>query len=335
MARITFVLTTGKNPQTWDIPYRMIMADKPGHGKKFINYYQGEDSIYQEDVEGKNKDIKPSEIPLFEFNSGTNRTELSVDESNKNLVMYLKTHPWFGKKYTITSDTIESEKLLESYESKEKAIGMVKHVSDLETRAKAMVAFGIQALHFEVKVAEAKLKQTAFENPEFIIKKLSGVDFESQYIAAQAFIEGIVKNNMGHTMVVWGDTEQPLLTLAVGETGNIKLGEFLNNGSELALTTMQTIASKLGIGETKPIIETPNTASILSEKDAEIERLKQALEAANKGAVQELVPTPVKEETETTMTLEQAMEAYVKKFGKEPGPTVKNDLEWILKKLEE
>ncbi|EHQ41541.1 hypothetical protein [Myroides odoratus] len=342
MAKIVFVLTTGRTPQTWDLPYINIMADKPGSGKKFINYYPGENSIYKEDVEGKNKDIKPSEIPLFEFNSATNKTELTVDDSNTNLLMYLKAHPWFGRKYEITSETIESEKLLKGYELKEKAIDLVKHVSDLETRSKAMVVFGIQALHFEVKVAEAKLKQLAFEKPEFIIGKLSGVDYESQFISAQAYIQGIVKNNMGHTMVVWGDTEQSILTLAAGETGNIKLGNFLNNGSDQALITMQTIAQKLGIGDepkTQTASAPTNTISEkeLKAKDDEIAELRAALEAANKGSVHELNPPVVdsNKDAKVEMTLEEATAKYIEKFNKEPGPTVKGDLEWILKKLKE
>ena len=339
MAKIIFVLTTGRTPQTWDLPHINIMANKPGAGKKFINYYPGEDSIYKEDVEGKNKDIKPSEIPLFEFNSATNKTELTVDESNTNLIMYLKAHPWFGRKYDITSETIESEKLLKGYELKEKAIDLVKHVSDLETKSKAMVVFGIQALHFEVKVAEAKLKQLAFEKPEFIIGKLSGVDYESQFISAQAYIQGIVKNNMGHTMVIWGDTEQPILTLAAGETGNIKLGNFLNNGSDQALITMQTIAQKLGIGiqqEEQPSVNAVSEKE-LQAKDDEIAQLKAQLEAATKGSVQEINTPSTQAETtnKVEMTLEEAQAKYFEKYQKEPGPAHKNNLEWLKSKLQD
>lgn len=342
-----FVLTKeGYAPETWELPFNNIMAIKPGTGqKKFIGYYPGEDSVFKEDIEKVNKELKPMEIPVFEFNKATNRTQLTVENSNTNLITYLKLHPWFNKKYTITSDEIESQKVVDEYELKFKAATLVRSDDDLELRSKALVVFGLQAIHYDIATAKAKLQVEADKQPDFVINKLSGVDFESQYISAQAYVKGIVKNNHGQTAVIWGDTENVILLLAVGEIGNIKLGEFLNSNTDQSITTLQTIAQKLGVGvksdAPKNTIDTSvkdaEIAALTEQsnyKDAEIERLKAALEAANNGSLHELTTTDTTDvNPDSEMTLEEATEKYIEKFGKEPGPTVKGDLEWILKKL--
>lgn len=353
MAQIIFRLIGNKQPQSWTLPIQGATAIKPGTKQaKLINYYKGNDSIFTEDVLAVNKEAQPSRIPAFYKNDITGRTELKVDESDVNLIQLLKSHSWYEKRYEIYSLEKESENALAEYDLKLKAAELVSNLEDLELRSKAMVVFGINAMQWQISVANHKLKELAFNDPMKVISKLESIDFEAQYIAAKAYVEGVVRNNSGQTKVIWADTEETIINLAVGEVGNIKLGEFLNSNTDQSLATMQTIAQKLGIGSTDKSSAPVNSvsekelrakedqiaklaaesANKLQEKEKEIAQLKAALEAAKQGGVQEIVQ---EQDPKVAMTLEEATAKYVEKFGKEPGPNVKNDLEWILRKLSE
>ncbi len=337
---VVFVLITGLNPESWTLPTKGVMTKDASGQLKHIGYFPGQESVFVEEVYKTNKELKPTKVPSFSLNLMNGKTELRVNSANKALVDYLKIHPWFGKKYTITSTEIESEKALAGYELKEKALELAKCETDLEIRSKAMVVFGIEALHWQVKVAESKLKGLAFEKPETVIKKLSAIDYETQYIAAQSYVQGIVKNNSGQTKVVWADTEQTILNLAVGEIANIKLGEFLHSKENGALETLQTIYEKLG-GNSPKKANSEKLAQLdelakakISDQEAEIARLKQELEESKKNSVKELGVDDVVLGSGGggEMTLEEAQEAYQRKIGDLP-PRFKNDLEWILSKL--
>lgn len=356
MAQIIFRLIGNRQPQSWTLPISGATAIKPGTKQsKLINYYKGNDSIFTEDILAQNKEIKPSKIPAFYKNDITGKTELKVNETDTNLILLLKSHSWFGKKYEIYSLEKESENALAEYDLKLKAAGLVNELDDLELRSKAMVVFGIHAMQWQTSVANHKLKELAFNDPKKVISKLESIDFESQYIAAKAYIEGVVRNNSGQTKVIWADTEETIINLAVGELGNIKLGEFLNSNSDQSLSTMQAIAQKLGIG-TQQEEQTPvntisekelrakdaklaeleiESASKLQAKDDEIAQLKAQLEAANKGSVQEINTPSTQTETanKAEMTLEEAQAKYFEKYQKEPGPAHKNNLEWLKSKL--
>ncbi|QQU04235.1 hypothetical protein [Myroides odoratus] len=335
----TFVLLKG-SPTSWSVKQNGLMIEKKGVGLKFAAYYPGQDSIFVEDI--KNKDLKPQLIPAFEFNPSTNKTELTVPNTDVNLITLLKLHPHYGKKFEIFSEEIESERALSKYNNIEKALKLIESANDLEVRAKGVVVLGVDAMHYLPTVAIAKLKELAFSNPTQVISKIEGMDYESQFIAAKAFIDKIVKTNLGHTAVVWSDTENLILTLGTGEIGVEKLARLLSQNNEQSYNMLQIISQKLGIG-TQQEEQTPsvpvNTVSEkeLQAKDDEIAKLRAELEAANKGSVHEInTPSTQAEATnKVEMTLEEATAKYIEKFNKEPGPTVKGDLEWILKKLKE
>ncbi|MDR2223562.1 MAG: hypothetical protein LBE34_12660 [Flavobacteriaceae bacterium] len=337
----TFVLLKG-NPTSWSVKQNGLMIEKKGVGLKFAAYFPGQDSIFVEDI--KNKDLKPQLIPAFEFNPSTNKTELTIPNTDVNLITLLKLHPHYGKKFEVFSEEIESERALSKYNNIEKALKLLESANDLEVKAKGVVVLGVDAMHYVPSVAMSKMKEVAFNNPTQVISKIEGIDYESQFIAAKAFIERIIKTNIGHTAVVWSDTENIITTLGTGEIGVEKLGRLLAQSNEQSYNMLQIISQKLGF-ETQSEAQTQSAPvndvsdQELKEKDAEIEKLKAELEAVKQKSIQEINPPTQTESTEQTvtdeMTLEEATEKYIEKFGKEPGPTVKNDLEWILKKLKE
>ncbi|MGS4345082.1 hypothetical protein ACKUSY_05620 [Myroides odoratus] len=332
----TFVLLKG-SPTSWSVKQNGLMIEKKGVGLKFAAYYPGQDSIFVEDI--KNKDLKPQLIPAFEFNPSTNKTELTVPNTDVNLITLLKLHPHYGKKFEIFSEEIESERALSKYNNIEKALKLIESANDLEVRAKGVVVLGVDAMHYLPTVAMAKLKELAFSNPTQVISKIEGMDYESQFIAAKAFIDKIVKTNLGHTAVVWSDTENLILTLGTGEIGVEKLARLLSQNNEQSYNMLQIISQKLGIGtqqEEQPSVNAVSEKE-LQAKDDEIAQLKAQLEAATKGSVQEINTPSTQAETanKAEMTLEEAQAKYFEKYQKEPGPAHKNNLEWLKSKLQD
>jgi hypothetical protein len=338
----TFVLIKG-NPTSWNVKQKGLMIEKPNEGLKFAAYYPGHDSIYVEDI--KNKDIVASLIPSFEFNPSSNRTELTVPNSDVNLIKLLKLHPHYGKKFEIFSEELESTKALSKYNQIEKALEYIKSDNDLEIRAKGVVVLGVDAIHYLPSVSLAKLKEKAFSNPEVVISKINGIDYEAQFISAQAYIQGVVKNNLGHTAIVWGDSENMISPLGTGEIGNEKLGRILAQNNEQSASMLQVIAQKLGVDSNTTIADTSKDDFLIKEKDAEIKRLQEQIsqketDTSKDDLIAQLqaqlaeVSKGGNEETSGDLTLEDAQAKYLEKFGKEVGPRFKNDIDWIKAELD-
>lgn len=345
----TIFVLKGKSPQSWGLKSKGLMIDKPGFGLKHAGYFPGQDSIFVEDIHAKNKDLKPQEVPDFTFNPATNKTELVVNNSDKNLIELLTKHPWYSKRYEIFSEEIESEKALAQFELKEKALGLLKTTNSIEIKSMAMVVFGYDAYGWVENTALSKLKQLAFESPKKIIEKLESKDFESHYIASMAYILGIVKNSIGQNTVVWTSNEQTILSVAKGENGNEKLGDFLASKTNESHATLQEIYSRIeqknsGISafsnqEVAGVVLEKDAAlakkdQVISEKDAEIERLKAMLSNQNledEGKVNEVSNVDGPKES----TIEDLHQIYLNKFNTEVPNRFKNDRDWILTKINE
>ncbi|MCP1996654.1 hypothetical protein [Flavobacterium sp. HSC-61S13] len=344
----TFVLILDIKPQSWSPKQYDLMIEKPGEGLKFIGYYPGQTDIYEEDILKKNKDAQKSLVPPFEFNNGTNRTELVVKNSNVALIKWLTSHPDYDKKFSIFSEELESEKALASFENKEKALALINKEDINELRAIAMLIFGYDAYNWTEVHAKSKLKALAFNDPDKIISKIVKADYQSQYIASMAYIVGVVKNNIGHTAVIWTDNEQAIINVAVGENGNEKLGNLLASDSDNARNTLQEISTRIDAKTKQSIGLIKNDSSaILSQKDAtinakdqelankdrEIEELRQLLKnnaaLASTGTITESVTTPM------ALSLDQAQALYLEKKGVAAPVNKKNDLTWLLDKINE
>jgi hypothetical protein len=341
MAKVIFRLTIeGKTPSTWEIPQTNVMGLKEGKGKKFIDYYPGEDSCFVEDIQAKNKDLRPSKVPLFQYNYQTKQTELSVDETNLSLINYLKTHPWFGVKFKLFSKQKEAEESLAEYQNVEKALELIKESDELKVKAISMAVFGLQSFYKTYTQCAAELKAKAIKDPIVIIQAMEAPNYETKYVSGLAFVSGIIKLNPTHTAIIWDDNDGVILHVAQGENGLDKLTNFLTNETKEAQVLLQEFNTRLERKE-RMVSRSEDADKALSEKDAEIAELKRQL--AESKAVKVEAPTVTESKEDATdgpaereiSTLEQLRLDYKAKFEKEVPIRYKNDEVWIAKELAE
>lgn len=233
--KVIFRLTIeGKTPSTWELPQTNVMGIKEGKGKKFIDYYPGEDSCFVEDIQAKNKDLKPAKVPLFQFNSQSRQTELAVEESNLALINYLKTHPWFGIKFNVFSKEKEAKESLAEFENVEKALELIKESDEIKIKAIAMAVFGLSSFYKTEYQCAAELKAKAIKDPKVIIDAMTAPNYETKFVAGLALVSDVIKINTTHTAIVWKDNDGVILHIAQGENGLDKLTNFLTNESREA-----------------------------------------------------------------------------------------------------
>ena len=248
MAKVIFRLNLqGKTPSTWAIPQSNVMARKDDKGNKFIDYYPGQDSCFVEDIQAKNKDLRPSKVPLFEYSVSSKQTELAVDEQNVALIRYLKTHPWFGVKYSIFSKDGQAKKDLTEFENVEKALELIKESDELKVQAISMAIFGLSSFNKSYTQCAAELKAKAIREPLVIIQAMEATNYETKYVSGLAFVSNIIKLNPTHTAIVWADSsEGVILHVAQGENGLDKLTNFLTNESKEAQVLKVALKDKEG-----------------------------------------------------------------------------------------
>lgn len=348
---VVFRLTVGDlTPSSWELPQRNVMGEKKGVGQKFINYYPGEDSVFDEDIYAKNKDIKSQRVPTFTFNKASGKTELEVEESNVALITYLKTHPWFGKNYEIFSTEETAKGDLKRFDNVEKALNLVSESDTTKTKAIAMAIFGLASFYKTETQCAAELKAQAVRDPDEIIRAMEATDYETKYLAGLALVSGELEVNNTHTALVWKDTQGVILHIAQGENGLDKLSRFLRNNSKESEVLLQELESRLNQKSNKK-------QDILKAKDEEIAQLRAMLDKANSAQVQIAAPGIVVDPTipgtndadgnlegedgekieVTPENIKSLLQKATTKYEKQTGGAVptryKNDLDWINSKL--
>jgi len=325
----------GISPVGWQLPLKDVLIEKVGtsgasEGLKKVKYVPGVKTYFAEDIDGS---LKPVSIWF-------DRGMLSVPKVDIVKNALLKAHPWFNKKYEITSKALEDSRKLEVLRVKGTARKLIEESDKERLRAIALALFGAAAFSWEAPTCELELLQYAERNPEGLTKELAGKDYESRYLSALAFEKGIVKTNVGKTAVQWNDsTEGVILRLAKGEKGINQLGVLLSDRSESSDIIIQSIGERLEKLETKTksisdkdIISAKDKE--LSAKDKKIADLMAKLEKANKPEGDKNLGTNEVEEANTSpMSLEEAQAEYKKVFKKDVANSKKNDLPWIISKL--
>lgn len=241
---ITFRLLGENKPTSWSLG--RALAVKEGEGQKFMNYYPGSKSIWEED---NLKYPVPPEKVYLEYNDILTdpATEIVVPESNKLLIEYLKTHPFYEKRYAIHSKEAVAENKVKSYDEIEKALSLIKETNKFKIQAMALAILGEVAYGLSVVECSAQLKEKAIKSAEQVIKAFESENYENKYLSALAFFSGIVKENNVNSAVVWNDAEQGvILYLAKGEKGINKLAELLSVSSDESRLVIQEIGIRLG-----------------------------------------------------------------------------------------
>ena len=336
MGKIIFALNEdGKTPSSWTIPQESVMAEKNDAGMKFINYYKGADTCFVEDI--TNKDLKPSKVPDFEFNTELNKTILEVDDTNLALLRYLKMHSWFGLRFVIYSNETEANSKLSQYEKVEKALELIKESDDIKIKAIALAILDLGYFYKTSTECLADLKSKAFNQPDLVIAEMEADDYQNKYVSALAFASGIIKNNMTNTAVVWSDNDGVIIHVAQGENGLNKLTEFLKRSTAESEVLLQEFQSRFDRSSNNKVNSSDTSSAQLKTND-DIKALKKMLANATlpKTVEYKEEETDVTDSTPidySTKTVEELQKLYVDIICKELPVRYKNDKIWITKEL--
>lgn len=333
--QIVFRLTEKKTPASWCISGGF--AIKEGKGRKLINYYPGSDSHF---VEDQTSDIPAQEV-VFTYNDilSDPATEIVVDEDNKSLVSYLKAHPFFNVHYKIHDEEELSKEKSANYDKISEAFSLIQESDEVKIQAIAIAILGMEAYGWSAAKCSATLKETATKNPDVIISKANSDNYESFLLSALAFGVGIVKEDVTGNEVIWNDnTQGVILRLAKGENGIEKLGDMLSDANNK--TVLQEIGIRMKKYEktsTEKGLATEDFAKVkivVNEQARQIEELKAQLALASSKQIEGVTVTN-SETVEPTkkLTLEEAQKAYIEQEKKDLPPAQKNNLDWILSKL--
>lgn len=288
---LVFFLLNGLSPETWSLAQKDILVKNPKTGfLEKIYYIPGTNSIWHSDLEKQGDVLKNYVKKSVYFVEGT----LSVSPDDVILIEYLKAHPDFKLKYSLVDKNADSQEIIDKTDLITQAVINLQGKS-LDIKTVGLLIFGESVLLQDDKSVEALVKQKAISEPQSIIDAYSDKgEWKYKKVVALALSKEIIRINPTKTAVLWVDTNEPILTLAVGQKPIDELGLFISSSKNES--TLQAISIKI---ENKDVVKTDLTS---------------------KG-------------NDTDSSLEKLQKEYEDKFGAIPPTNKKNDVEWLSKKL--
>jgi hypothetical protein len=290
---VVFYLLNGLSPETWSLAQKDVLVKNPKTGyQEKIYYIPGAKTIWHSELEKQGDILKNYKKKNLYFVEGT----LSVDPDNLILIEYLKAHPDFNLKYAIVDKNATAQTSIDKADLITSAVISLQG-DKLDIKTVGLLVFGEEVLLQEPKEIEAQVKQSAISNPQAIVDAYSDEgEWKYKKVVALALSKGIIKINPTKTAVLWTDTEEPILTLAVGQKPIDETGLFLSQSKNE--TTLQALALK--IDNKKVLNVDSSTASAGKDEPTALEKLQKD---------------------------------YEEKFKEIPPNNKKNDVEWLRKKL--
>ena len=287
---LVFFLLNGLSPETWSLAQKDILVKNPDTGfLEKIYYIPGTTSIWHSDLEKQGDVLKNYIKKSIYFVDGT----LSVSPDDVILIQYLKTHPDFKLKYSLVDKNADSQKIIDKTDLITQAV-MSLQENSLDIKTVGLLVFGESVLLQDNKSIEALVKQKAISEPQSIIDAYSDKgEWKYKKVVALALSKEIIRINPTKTAILWVDTDEPILTLAVGQKPIDELGLFLSSNKNES--TLQALSLK-------------------------IENKYVKTDLTSKGNI-------------TDGGLEDLQKKYEDKFGAIPPHNKKNDVEWLSKKL--
>ncbi|AGO48844.1 hypothetical protein Phi46:3_gp100 [Cellulophaga phage phi46:3] len=304
---VTFRLTKGRSPVSFSIPTKTMMLEKKNESGlktlKRVHYIKGVDSIWVEDYKG---DQKPNPIV---FEDGI----LEVEAHNRPLLELLKKHKWYNKEYEVIDEDLQAIKELEQFELEEAALSRINISGEDELMANALILIGEHAISMSEAKVKLELKRKAKATPQALIDEMNSSDYKVKYVGALGIQKGVLKIDPSRTQVQWADGKT-IITVPVGQSPIKKLSDFLSENTEASQITLQEIGIQ-------------NTRMYNKKKEADLS-----------AAVNEVIASKdvtLSDEEKHQNDLEEARQMYKElNNGKEVPNVKKNDLDWIMSKLD-
>jgi len=294
---VRFELLGERKPVSFEVPFNNLHLPKSdGKGNKVLKK-----AHYIKDAPSIWKeDYKGDEKP--KSNVFLEDGYLDVSIYDKNLLDLLKAHKMYNKEYRIVDEDLEAEEELKKFDLIKKALQRIDIANEDELKANAFVILGEGVLNMSDKMIKAKLDKKAMNEPREILDAMNANDYNAKYVSALGILRGVLVINPTRTAVTWADGK-PIVTVPMGKDPIDRITAFLSANTEEAKLTLQEIG----------------------------EQMKQSYVRKKEIDVDETINNVIEEDNSE---LEEASLRYKETFRKEVPNNKKNDLEWILSKLD-
>lgn len=237
---LVFFLLNGLSPETWSLAQKNILVKNPETGfLENIYYIPGTNTIWHSELQKQGEVLKNYKKKSIYFVEGT----LSVQPDDLILIEYLKAHPDFKVKFSLVDKNADAQKSIDKADLIMEAVKSLQG-NALDIRTVGLLIFGESVLLQEEKEIEAQVKQSAISNPQAIVDAYSDEgEWKYKKVVALALSKGIIRINPTKTAVLWTDTGEPILTLAVGQKPIDETGLFLSQNKNE--TTLQALSLKI------------------------------------------------------------------------------------------
>ena len=239
-APLVFFLLNGLSPETWSLNQKNVLVKNPDTGfLENIYYIPGTTTIWSSELQKQGDVLKNYEKKSLYFVEGT----LSVQPDDIILIQYLKTHPDFGFKFSLVDKNANAQKNIDKADLITSAV-LALQGDTLDVKTVGLLVFGESVLDQEIKEVEALVKQSAISDPQSIVNAYSDKgEWKYKKIVALALSKKIIRINPTKTAVLWTDSSEPILTLAVGQKPIDETALFIaQNKNE---TTLQALSLKI------------------------------------------------------------------------------------------
>lgn len=252
-APLVFFLLNGLAPETWSLSQKNILVKNPDTGfLENIYYIPGTQTIWHNELQKQGDILKNYRKKSIYFVEGT----LSVQPDDLILIEYLKTHPDFKVKYSLVDKDADAQKSIDKADLITSAV-LALQGDTLDIKTVGLLVFGESVLQQEKKEIEALVKQTAISDPQAIVNAYSDKDeWKYKKVVALALSKGIIRINATKTAVLWTDSGEPIITLAVGQKPIDETALFIaQNKNE---TTLQAMSLKIDGKQQINVANVPN-----------------------------------------------------------------------------
>lgn len=245
---VVFYLLNDLSPETWTLAQKNVLVKNPKTGfLEKIYYIPGTNTIWHSELEKQGDILKNYKKKDIVFVEGT----LSVSPDNIILIEYLKTHSDFKLKYSLVDKDADSQKIIDKTNLITKAV-MSLQGNSLDIKTVGLLVFGESALLQDDKEIEALVKQKAISDPQSIVDAYSEEgEWKYKKVVALALSKGVIVINPTKTAVLWTDSGENIITLAVGQKAIDETALFLSQSKNE--TTLQALSLKI---EGKEVVST-------------------------------------------------------------------------------
>lgn len=214
-----YVLRNNYKPVSWQLRNNALIDAGENKGLRQIVFIKGGHSIFKDDYE-RGITLKPQEIW---FDDGT----LIVNGHDTLKIKYVESHPDFNVKYKLDDPEADAIVKLRKFKQKRQVEDELAKLESFDALLEALRRKDEVTLHLTPAQKELRCYEEANKDADRVLKAISDPKNTTRYFVALALSKGILRLNTAKSAILWGDNEELILQLPLGQKPANVMAEFL------------------------------------------------------------------------------------------------------------